>query len=314
MFVPNNRPVVDFNIGFESQWQITLTDAKTGKVKMQLPWHKNTILDAGLNLRLTSSLAFLLNSIPYLFTYIAIGTGNTAPATTDTTLETEVSRKIYNSSLTTYSFATAAEPYFIVGSQWGTSEGNGDLKEVGLCSASVGGTFWNRNLFRDEGGSPITVTKTTSDILTVLCKTIIKRASDTPYEVTLDGRTVKGLVLNAGLQNAVRTTFSQSHWWITNHTLKAGTSNSDPAAAQTTILGTSLGTSESVVWSSAVTGPPDFYREGVFTFLSYQGNGNIGEVTDISKPMQARHTFDSVIAKTDSQQLSLTVRYSLSRV
>ncbi len=314
--MPDNRPVINFGIGFKSEWQVTLTDAKTGRVKLHLPWHKNTILDAGLNRRLVSSSNFMYYSAPTLFKYIAIGTSNTAPATTDTTLGAELSRKIYNATLSTYSFATASAPYFIAGSQWGTSEGNGDLKEVALCESSSGGVLWSRNLFRDEAGNPITVTKTSSDILTVLCKTTIQRTSDTPYSVTLDGRTVKGIILNDGLQTAVRSTSTSSEWWNTsNRTLTAGTSNVDPAPTQTTIQGSNLGASESVVYSAGVSGPPDFYRDGLYSFMSYQGNGNIGEVCHSSNSvLMARHTFDAVIAKDDTKQLDLTVRVTLSRL
>ncbi len=316
MYVPDNRHILNFGIGFKSEWQVTLTDAKTGRVKLHLPWHKNTILDAGLNRRLVSSSNFVYYSSPTLFKYIAIGTDNTAPATTDTALIAEVSRKIYNATLSTYSFATAYAPYFIVGAQWGTTEGNGDLKEVALCESSSGGVLWSRNLFRDEGGNPITVTKTSADILTVLCKTTIQRTSDTPYSVTLDGRTVKGLILNTGLQNAVRLTNTSSEWWNTsNRNLTAGTNNTDPSPTQVGIQGSNLGTSDSVVYSAGISGPPDFYREGLYSFLSYQGIGSIGEVCSSSSDvLMARHTFNAAIVKDDTKQLDLTVRITLSRL
>ncbi len=310
---------MDFCVGFKSEWEVTLTDAKSGKVKLYLPWHKNTILDTGLNYLLATSSQFTYlsstNTIPSMFGYIAIGTNNTAPATTDTGLITEISRKIYNANLCSYSAAVAAAPYFIVGAQWGTSEGNGDLKEVGLCTASTGGTFWSRNLFRDEAGDPITVTKTSADILTVSCKVTITRASETPYSVTLDGRTVKGIILNSGLAIAARAPSLGSYSWWRSDTWSAGTSNVDPAVAQTGLQGSSLGSSASVVWSAAVTGPPNFYREGVISFLSYQGIGSIGEVfAGSSVCLTSRHTFDAAMVKDNTKQLDLTIRITLSRV
>jgi hypothetical protein len=251
-----------------------------------------------------------------LFNYIAIGTGNTEPATTDTTLETEISRKVAVSSLCDYSNATPGQPYFIVGSQWGTSEGNGDLKEVGLVSASSSGYFWSRNLFRDGVGDPITVTKTSSDILTVRCKTTIVRASDTPYEVTLDGRTVKGIILNNGLAKACSSTYSTSTWWSSNN-FSCATSNTDPAATQTSYQGTSLGSTDNCVWSSAHNGPSEgFYRECSISIKSYQCNGNIGEIISYGgndSVLIARHTFNAVMPKDDTKQLDLVFRVTLSR-
>jgi hypothetical protein len=313
---------VDFGVGFKTEWEVTLTDAKTGRVKLHLPWHKNTILDAGLNRRLTATEYFMYVNgtqyVPGLFRYIAIGTGATEPATTDTQLVTEVSRKIYNISLCSYSASVAAAPYFIVASQWGTSEGNGDLKEVALCESSSSGILWSRNLFRDGGGNPITVTKTTSDILTVKCKTTIQRASETPYSVTLDGRTVKGIILNNGLAAAACGSSSHS-WWGASSGWYAATNNTDPAITQTTYLGTNLGLVQAMVWASAHDGPSGgFYREGVVTWLSYQGNGSIGEIVgDISSNgsiLKSRHTFDAAMVKDDTKQLEITLRVTLSRV
>jgi hypothetical protein len=306
---------VDCGVGFKTEWEVTLKDAKTGRVKLHLPWHKNTILDSGLNRRLSVSAQFSATSpmTGACFPYIAIGTNNTEPATTDTTLGAETSRKIAISELCSTSTVTAGAPYFILGAQWGTSEGNGDLKEVGLVSASSGGTFWSRNLFRDEVGDPITVTKTSADILTVRCKTTIVRASDTPYSESLDGRTVKGLILNTGLAGLV-----SSSWWGSNGHI-CGTDNSDPVATQTYIRGTNIGTTDNPVWAEPHLGPTDgFYIENSVSIKSYQCNGNIGEIlcrwSNISNAMYTLHTFTDALPKDATKQLDLTFRITLSRV
>ncbi len=308
---------MDIGIGFKTEWEVTLTDAKTSRTKLHLPWHKNTILDGGLNLRLTSSAAFVGYSSPYFMQYIAIGTSNQEPATTDVGLISEISRKQYIASICTWSTSTPGAPYFITGSQWGTSEGNGDLKEVGLVNASSNGTFWSRNLFRDAGGNPITVTKTSADILTIRCKITVVRASDTPYEVTLDGRTVKGVILNSGLSAVCSTTSNQSQWW-TNDTFICATSNVDPAATQSNYQGTSLGTTTNVEWQAAHSGPSGgFYRECLCSIKSYQCNGNIGEImaeAGRDNILWSRHTFNPVMEKDNTHQLDLTFRVTLSRV
>ena len=306
---------MDIGIGFKTEWEVTLKDAKTGRVKLHLPWHKNTILNSGLNRRLSITSQFAPTSpmTACIFPYIAIGTNNTEPAVTDTGLIAETSRKLSINELSSYSIVTAGAPYVIMGAQWGTAEGNGDLKEVGLVSASTGGTFWSRNLFRDGGGSPITVTKTSADILTVRCKTTIVRASETPYSVSLDGRTVKGLILNTGLAGLVN-----NYWWRSQgHT--CGTDNSDPVATQSTIRGTSLGTTDYPVWAEPHLGPTDgFYIENSISIKSYQCNGNIGEIlcrwSNTGSAMVTLHTFTDPLPKDVTKQLDLTFRMTLSRV
>lgn len=73
--------------------------------------------------------------------WIAIGTGTTAPVGTDTTLETEVSRKAAsNSKVGTDTAAYSAT--------WSTAEGNGNtFSEVCAVNAASAGTLANRQTF-----------------------------------------------------------------------------------------------------------------------------------------------------------------------
>lgn len=73
--------------------------------------------------------------------YIALGTGSTAAAGTDTTLETEVERKACsNTKSGTDTVAYAAT--------WSTAEGNGNtFSEVGAIDSAAVGILANRQIF-----------------------------------------------------------------------------------------------------------------------------------------------------------------------
>ena len=75
------------------------------------------------------------------FSHGAIGTGTTAPTTTDGTLETEVLRKATQETTSGTNTKTI--------SAWiASGEANGnDITEFGFLSAASGGTLWTRNTF-----------------------------------------------------------------------------------------------------------------------------------------------------------------------
>jgi hypothetical protein len=310
---------VDCGIGFKTEWEVVLTDAKTGRVKQHLTYesNKNCIVDEGLNYRLTNVNKFAYDSVNYMiFPYITLGTGNASPTTTDTkaTFTGRIEKQCISAHCSYNTTTNPSAPYVVLGTQWGTSEGNGTWAEVGLCTSGTSGKLWSRNLFKDGSGNPTAVTKTSADILTVKAKITITRSSETPYEATIDGRTLKGIILNEGLSAAIT-----DGWWGPNYGMfTAGTNNTVPSATQTALLGSSLGSSDNGVWSDAVTGPPSFYRECVTTILTSQCNGNISEVithgVSTSKTLRSRHTFDPALPKTSSWQLQITHRITLSRV
>lgn len=74
-------------IGVKGVWEITTFDVNTGEIK-EKEIKENMIVNTGLE-----RLAKLLNGVSTVyFDYIAIGSGNTTPAETDTALESELSR------------------------------------------------------------------------------------------------------------------------------------------------------------------------------------------------------------------------------
>lgn len=120
----------------ECNFELITTDHHTGEV-IDYSEIKNDIVNAGLE-----QIAKMFNNVDgTYFRAIAIGTGNTAVQSTDTTLETEVARE-----LATLSYVSNYKSYFTKIFTF-TSGQNYTIKEVGLFNNSTsGGVMFNRAL------------------------------------------------------------------------------------------------------------------------------------------------------------------------
>lgn len=90
--------------------------------------------------------------------YIAIGTGTTAPATSDTALGSETTRKSVQNFTT--SNLTSNPPSYQLECSFATNEGNTTLAEVGILNSSSGGTLLTHATYG-------TINKTTSNTLSI---------------------------------------------------------------------------------------------------------------------------------------------------
>lgn len=141
--------------------------SRAGIIKQSLDFY-NLITNAGLDNYYTSG--FDPNSW-----YAGVGTGTAAPAATDTTLQAEITPAISNRTTANGGVSTADS--YIAGSPdmvqrqrtflFDFGQSNGTLTEIGLFTASSGGTMCVRQLFKDGTGTPTAVVKTSSDQLRV---------------------------------------------------------------------------------------------------------------------------------------------------
>lgn len=93
--------------------------------------------------------------------YMAIGTGTVAPATSDTALGSETTRKAITAGGTfVTSNLTSNPPSWEADCSYATNEGNTTLAEVGLLNSSSSGTMLARATFG-------TINKTTSNTLSI---------------------------------------------------------------------------------------------------------------------------------------------------
>lgn len=99
--------------------------------------------------------------------HFAVGTGSAAPDVTDTVLDNELARTntlapgAFNGARRVADGEYELERTF----QFDFGQANGNLTEVGFAFASGPSNLWMRELIRDSGGTPITLTKTSDFIL-----------------------------------------------------------------------------------------------------------------------------------------------------
>lgn len=138
---------------------------RRGRVIRESPMQPNLVVNAGLN-ALGAGSAFAAGM------FAQAGTGSNAPANTDTALQAAAGTKV--------SQGTVTSGYEPVGGAGGAQDycwrriiftfleanANGNLTEFGAFDGS-GGPMWARQLFKDVGGTPTTIIKTSVDQLQV---------------------------------------------------------------------------------------------------------------------------------------------------
>lgn len=154
------RPLAEIGVGLAGLIEWELIDAETGLVKRRAGPYPNVIVDAGMNALGTDGTPGLGDMVDRL----AVGTGTSTPAQNQTSLDTEVVRKNFNSqsesSGPNNDYWEATMEY-----EFGQAEANANLTELGCFE--TGGTMWMRQRFKDAQGNNTTITKTSDDILRV---------------------------------------------------------------------------------------------------------------------------------------------------
>lgn len=117
----------------------------------------NTIVTSGRRWVLQQLASSEINTAQSI-SYIAVGTGTNAPATSDTALQSEVTRIAISSFVT--SNLTSNPPSWQAIISLATNQGNTTLGEIGLFNSSSGGTMLGRATFS-------TVNKSTSNTLSL---------------------------------------------------------------------------------------------------------------------------------------------------
>ena len=119
--------------------------------------NRNTVVTAGRRWVLQQIASSEINTAQSI-SYVAIGTGTAAPATSDSALGSETTRKAIGTYTTTN--LTSNPPSWRAEVSFATNEGNTTLGEVGLFNSSSGGTLLARATYT-------TINKTTSNTLSI---------------------------------------------------------------------------------------------------------------------------------------------------
>lgn len=150
--------VIPANIGVAGLYRVQVR-RPDNSVRVDTGWFKNLITNQGLE--------YLGNTSGYL-TACQVGTGNTAPANTDTGLATYLA-----GSSTIHSTSQAAQgsaPYYVARTntyRFAAGVATGNISEVGIGTAPTGSVLFSRALILDGGGSPTTITVLADEVLDV---------------------------------------------------------------------------------------------------------------------------------------------------
>lgn len=143
------------NFQYHNRYDVTLVDAKSGKVKQEVTAY---------NVMTNRFYSNLQQGYERRISSIMIGTGTGVPAPSDTSLFNEISR---NYGITTTAIRKEGPNQYsrVYTVTFSESDANGVLTEVGV--ANTDRILWSHALFTDSEGNPITIEKTNTDRLTV---------------------------------------------------------------------------------------------------------------------------------------------------
>lgn len=161
-----------FGVSFGGWFIVDLIDAESGDIKEHYEF-PNLITDLGLDEIAKGTKQNVL------FAYLGVGTDATAPAVGDTALGAEIVRTNSNGGHSALSIdggpiTGSAGPldtlYWFkrITRLFTESEANGNLTELGWFKDPTTGVMVVRSLFKDGGGTPIVITKTSAEQLRVV--------------------------------------------------------------------------------------------------------------------------------------------------
>lgn len=105
--------------------------------------------------------------------FLLLGTGTTEPAVTDTGLEAASGTLPAKAESDMTSIASGHDPYCEITFKYGEGEAEGVWTELGLSYDSAYTKPFNRALFRDSGGNPISLTVLSDEFLNITIKITI---------------------------------------------------------------------------------------------------------------------------------------------
>lgn len=248
----------------------------------------------------------------------AVGTGNTAPAVTDTALVAQVASTTNAISRTANN--TGSSPYYaylVTTWQFPVGAAAGNLAEVGVGSGAT--SLFSRALILDGGGSPTTITVLSNEALNVTYQVnMYPPTTDVTGNVSLGGSSYAFTLRASNVT-------STNNWGISTDTNFAGVGNhSSGSAFSTQTLGAITSQPSGAAYGA------DSSSVGTYTLGSYTqtvtlgwsinaGNapGGIGSVqlvvgwgSDVGYPVDGggcyQCSFTPVIPKDNTKVLSLT--------
>jgi hypothetical protein len=174
----------------QGYWKMRAVNAKTGKVRELTDWFPNLILNAGLD---------AIGTVNTVYTTVAVGTGSTPPAVTDTSLVAPVA--VTSDSVGSTIVVGGGPPDYWASMartfRFAEGEAAGNLSEVGIghfgsYDPASYTHYWARSLILDGLGNPTTITVLPDEFLDVTYELRnYPPLTDVVGEITISGVTYR---------------------------------------------------------------------------------------------------------------------------
>jgi hypothetical protein len=181
---------VGIKLGIGGSYRAQLV-RRDGTIKQDTGWRKNLILNQGFAYWVSSA---TFSSRALGLTILNVGTGDTAPSPTDTSLENYLAEVTGGDAVREHVQESGiAYGHIDRDFLFDFGEANGNLRELGLEFGSSSDVLFSRALFTDINGDPITIEKTSEDQLRVTYRLTyaVPMVEDSEVvDVTVDGSPV----------------------------------------------------------------------------------------------------------------------------
>ena len=237
---PAISATLNVGVGGLYKFEVAKADANgeeiPGTRRVALDWFHNLIVNSGMDL--------LGTVLPVQGAIVAarVGTGSTPPSVTDTNLASPLAAS--NTVNANVSGAAGTAPYY----GWyrrtfrfNAGVATGNISEVGIATATTGGTLFSRALTVDGAGNPITITVLSDEILDVVYE---YRIYPPAADIAWGPLTISGVSYSGTIRPAEVTSTSPFRWvpWTSGTTaylmgLIADQSDNNTKAFETQTLG-----------------------------------------------------------------------------
>lgn len=289
------------------------------------PWFRNLILNQGLD-RMAQNANWMGSC--------QVGSGNAAPANTDTQLQTFVAGKTNTLQQGIYPIrgAVSAPDYYAHVTNlyvFDVGSAAGNLSEVGVGWASTGATLYSRALILDIGGNPTTITVLPDEVLQVTYQwRIYPPLADVVGTVNLSGADYDYVIRACMAGTYSNMTSSSDPGWggistVTGSGTQVGSSvsarNTYPSAngiAAITARPTTADQGNADSFSSSAYSVGNYYLDSTLLCGISKWNGVPGGIKTIVYSHQHgsyQIEFEPALSKDNTKSLSLVFRQSWAR-
>jgi hypothetical protein len=304
-----------FKTTLEGEYCLTIT--KPDGTQVTTGWFKNLILNQGLD-RLGTTIYDNLGVVRCC----RLGTGTSTPTPAQTQLDSQLASVIGSKDGQSAVGQGSPDYSTIVTWGYGFPQGSvvGNITEVGTGWNETGDTLFSRALITDSGGAPIAITVTAIDQLSVYYRIrFYPSLTDSTGSVTLGSTlynyTARVANVDSPLPAYILETAGDGFSLLALDGESFGT-----GATLGPITGTMTGSNrtygQDFIKSPGPYAPGTYYRDTTLTWPVGAGivsGGIYGITLHISYGNQFQILFDASIPKTNTNQLTLTFRYSWSR-